>query len=398
MHAVVKFFSAKTKSQPAAGSVAAEAPGDYFFVRRFDLPAGMAASEVGGFVGLQLEELSPFPLEQLYHGHAISRDGSAVVVYAAYRRRFSAEQVESWKQSLFVMPDFGPALRLKFERDTVVFLRSAAALSALRFEEGRELPVRVASRPLAPAASDEEVARVRAELSGAVGSASDHRVDLRLTSLPQQRAQGLVFVLGPDNGRGSAEEVTIPTSECWAMDIRDAEFVAQQRRRLGFDLVLWRVVQGAAATVAILLIGEVILLGVLGYATWLSGRVASQAPVVAALEDKDTVANRLTDFGRSGVSPFAMLTTAWGQKPASVYFTRVIAEGRNNLVLEASTQNVADVSQYETALRTLAEVEKVEVRNQRSRDDGTTFSVAIAFRAGSFARSAGGVATAGGIQ
>ncbi len=374
-------------------------PGDYFFVRRFELPAGMAAGEVAGFVELQLEELSPFPLDQLSHGHVVSRDGLAVLVYAAYRRRFTAERTENWNRARFVMPDFAPALRLRYERDTVVFFQSEAALTALRYEGGRELPVRVASRPLPTEISTEVIDRVRGVLVGLVEGSGMTPIELRVTSKPQQRAQGLVFVLGPDGGNGSAEEVVLPTAECWAMDVRDSAFVARQRRRLGLDLVMWRIVQGAAAALALLLLGELVLLGFRGYAGWLSARVAAQAPIAAALEDKDLVANRLTDFGRSGLSPFSMLATVWAPKPATIYFTRATAEGRNNLVIDANTQNVADVNAYEAALRRMSEVESVEVRNQRSREDGTTFSIVITFRADAFGRAAGGaIAATGGGQ
>jgi hypothetical protein len=94
-----------------------------------------------------------------------------------------------------------------------------------------------------------------------------------------------------------------------------------------------------------------------------------------------------------------MLATVWAPKPATIYFTRATAEGRNNLVIDANTQNVADVNAYEAALRRMSEVESVEVRNQRSREDGTTFSIVITFRADAFGRAAGGaIAATGGGQ
>ena len=382
----MKLFFANPKSQASAEPSVIYAPGDYFFVRRFDLPAGMTAGEIAGYVQLQLEELSPFTLEQLYHGYAVAANGTAVLVYAAYRRRFEAGHAERWASALFVMPDFAPALRLECDRPSIVLLRSEAAMTALRFDGVHELPERVVSRPLRIDGSDDEARPVRERLLAAI-DASDRPVrEMRVTSAPEQRAQGTTFVLGVNGEEGGSLEVVIPASECWGMDVRDASFVAQQRRRLGFDLILWRVVQGAAAAVALLLLGELLMFGGRGYAGWLAQKIEKQAPVVASLEDRHTVANRLADFGRSGLSPFSMLRTVWGPKPESVYFTRTTAEGRNNLTIDATTRDVADANAFEAALKGLPEVETVELRNMRPREDETTFSVVVKFKEGSFGR------------
>ena len=95
------------------------------------------------------------------------------------------------------------------------------------------------------------------------------------------------------------------------------------------------------------------------------------------------------------VSSFAMLASVWAPTPASVYFTRTTAEGQDTLLIDANTQNVADVNTYEAALRTLPEVQSVEVRNVRPREDGTTFSVVVVFKPGVFARP---VVAAGGAS
>ncbi|RME72878.1 MAG: hypothetical protein D6781_01425, partial [Verrucomicrobia bacterium] len=100
----MKIFTAKQQQTEASPPIVALARGDVFFMRRFELPAGLAPGEVSGFVELQLEELSPFPLDQLLHGRVVA-DG-AVFVYAAYRRRFTAEELQAWEQLRFVLPEF----------------------------------------------------------------------------------------------------------------------------------------------------------------------------------------------------------------------------------------------------------------------------------------------------
>ena len=68
-------------------------------------------------------------------------------------------------------------------------------------------------------------------------------------------------------------------------------------------------------------------------------------------------------------------------RPHSIQFTRVGTSGRNVLEIEAQTSSADDVSTYETALRKLTALEKVEIRDLRSRDGVTVFGLAVAFRA-----------------
>lgn len=361
--------------------------GDTFFVRRLDLPAGTPEAEVPGFVALQLEELSPFPLEQLYHGHLRAHDGSAVLVYAAYRRRFPAEQTLVWADAQYVMPDFAPALRLRFNSSTVVLLRSDSALTALYFEGGRELPVRVASRLVAADAPPDAFEHVRETVCALVDAGTAHQVRLRSDTVPETRSKGLQIFLSPED-HGTGSEVFLPADECWAMDVRDPAFVAEQRKRLGFDLVLWRIVLGAAAALAVLLLGEGLLFAGKGYTSWLRHRIEQRAAEVASIKDRDAAATRLEDFGRNGVQPFDMLRAVGSVKPASVWLNRSTAKGATVLEIDGSAGDLASINAYETAIRAVPSVKNVEVRRANASSGGSTFSFAITFNAGSFNRDA----------
>lgn len=382
---MVKLPSASSTPKSAGALAVFQAPGDAFVTRRLELPAGLGEDEVAGFVALRLEEISPFPLDQLYHGHLRAPDGSAVFVFAAYRRRFAPEQTEAWPKTLFVLPDFAPALKLSFEADTVVLLRTEAALTALYFEGGKPLPLRTASRPLAADAPAEAVEQARRRVTALVDGGS-REVSWRLARPPQPRAQGLHFNLAAERG-GAGRDVTLPTGECWAMDIRDPEFVAQQRRRIGVDLLLWRAVQVTAAVFALLVLGEVLLLGGKGYVGWQERRIDSRKAEVAAIEDKNLLGNSLEEFGRSGLQPFEMMSAVGPVRPGSVVFVSATAEGADNLVIDGTAANIADVNAYMAALRLVPQVESVEEKSPpRSRDAGTTFSVNVKFRADAFAR------------
>jgi hypothetical protein len=380
----VKADSTTTTSPADAAPPVALAPGYRFFLRRLELPKDMAAAEVPGFAALQWEELSPFPVDQLFHGQLRATDGSAVFVYAAYRRSFSNEQAEAWKESILVLPEFAPVLRLEFARQTLVFLRTAGSLGAFLFEGGRKLPARAAVRPLAPDAPPDAVEAMRRCLVEQVAARGASEVALRLATPPRYRAKGLEWVLEPD-GSGRAMEVFISHHECWAMDVRDPVFVEQQRRRLGFDVVLWRIVLGAAAVLALLIAGELLLFGGRTWVDWRRSTVKEQAPRVAALETKDLVANRLDEFGRASLRPFEMLAAVSAVKPENVWFVSTTAEAGTNLRIEGRATNAAEINTYVTALRASPPVREVPDANVRSAADGTTFTLTVTFKLDAFA-------------
>lgn len=375
----LKSTTTETSSKPSVIGL----PGPAFFCRRFDLPAGMEAAEVPGFVELQLEELSPFPLEQLYFGHIVSTDRSMVFVYAAYKRRFPAEQTDTWKHAAFVIPDFVPAARLKFDGQTIVFLRSALSISALFFEPGRELPARVASLPVAEDASSREIDDVRKKLSEQIGVSTAEEVSRRIAANPEERSKGRMFVIESEDV-GEPWEVLVPGAERWTMDVRDSAFLAEKRRRLGYDVVLWRVLQGVAALLVFLIVGEVLLLGARGISALYESRINSRAALASSLEDHDSVALRIREFELGDLHPFEMLNLLAANMPDNLAFTTATAVGRNTLEVLATALSVSDINTYRSRLGNVPEIEKVEISDERTRPEGTTFKAIIVFRAGAY--------------
>lgn len=386
----MKFSLKSTKTETSSKPSVIGLPGPAFFCRRFDLPAGMETAEVAGFVELQLEELSPFPLEQLYFGHVVSTDRSTVFIYAAYKRRFPPEQSDTWKHAAFVIPDFVPAARLKFDRETIVFLRSAQSISALYFEPDRELPVRVASLPVAEDASPGEIDGVREKLSGQIGVSSADELSRRVAANPEERSKGRLFIIESE-GDGEPWEVLVPGGERWTMDIRDASFLAETRRRLGYDVVLWRVLQGVAALLAFLVVGEILLLGARGVGAIYESRINSRSALAKSLEDHDSVAVRIREFELGDLHPFEMLNLLAANMPDNLAFTSATAVGRNTLEVLATARSVSDINTYRSRLGNVPEIEKVEIGDERTRPEGTTFKATIVFRAGAY-----GSADAGG--
>ena len=414
-----------TRLLKATPPAVAFVPGSTFFTRRLALPEELQASEIDGFVELSLEGLSPFPTDQLFFGYVTAEGGGAVFVFAAYRRRFPAEVIRSWSEQAFVLPDFLPVLRRSWDEDTTVFLEIGGDVSALAFRAGRSLPEALVSRPL-PESADESVrAAHRESLKEAIGRRGllfEKQISLAGEWAVAEDTGGLSFTLPLPPGEPVApvavgEEVDAVESadqtptvdpvppppepavalsfdELWAMDIRDPDFLAGRKQAVRVDTFMWRGLLGIAALFVLLLAGELLLIGGKVSLGIVSGLTAKRQGEVERIMDRHGIVNRLAEFDRSNLIPFEMLRAINAARPRTVYFTRAATEGPSSLIIDASTKNVADVNQYEAALRATAEVLEVEVRNLKPRDDGTTFTLVVTFRAGAFESATGGVQTA----
>ena len=81
-----------------------------FFTRAVPIAPEATAAEVASQVEIALEALSPFPLAQLYHGYFWTPAATHALIFAAYRRRFTAEQTDLWADAELVLPAFATVL------------------------------------------------------------------------------------------------------------------------------------------------------------------------------------------------------------------------------------------------------------------------------------------------
>ena len=86
------------------------AQGWLFFCRRVEIPGDVENDELDSFLHLQLESLSPFPLEHLQFGFVTDASRQFAFLYAAYRRSFERSVATSWDEQEAVIPEFSVGL------------------------------------------------------------------------------------------------------------------------------------------------------------------------------------------------------------------------------------------------------------------------------------------------
>ena len=355
-------------------------PDAVFFSRAVPVPAGASRDEVVAQVGLALESLSPFPLAQLYFGYYWPEGADRALAYASYRRRFTAEQLAQWAGAERVMPAFATVLGYAAKPATTVVLSSAEGLTAVHWDRGA-VPAAVLHEALPPDADEGARAAARARLVRAAGEAVKVIDLLSPTSAsPGGRDRELIFEAGELRS-------VLPADVALALDIRDRAdltALAKARRR---DMFLWRAAIAAVVLCLLMTLGEAALFGAGLWQKTRNARVAAQKPTVAHIMEEQDLAGRIDDLSTKRLLPLEMISAAspevaMPKSPPAIQFLRATTPAQNTIQIEAQTSNAGEIAGYKTALEKLPSVDRVEIRDQRARDNVVTFTLVITFKTG----------------
>lgn len=359
-------------------------PGHHFFTSVAPLPTGTAERELSGLASLALEADSPFAEEQLARGY-FARPGVGLLVFAAVRRKFAAEQ-ESWSQAGFVVPDFATWLARGEACDGTVVLETAQAVTAMEFAAGATLPRQVVSRPVAAdqTSPEDAIAQTRDQVLVRIGSTRLVRRFRLAETACTLRGGKFEFHWEPQgSGAGrSAQSAVLSSSQLWAMDLREPAFVRTRRRDDQWNRFAWGALVGLGVAAVALVLGEAGLLGAQLANSRRLARVEQQAPAARAAESDSDIVNRLAGYIERKPQPLELLAYVNDLRPRAIYFTKVSIEGGLQMVVDGSTSVLAEINEFEAALRRAPGFASVEVKNIRAREGGGTFQLTLVFRAG----------------
>ncbi|HEY0865657.1 MAG TPA: hypothetical protein VGD97_16245 [Lacunisphaera sp.] len=350
---------------------------DRFFLRFVPLAPDLPALDQAA---LALEGLAPFPPAQLYWGCCVAPDRASALVYAAHRRRFTAEETADWERADLAVPDLLPLLGAAPAGPTLLILTGPAHMAGAAWTAGRgDWPAAVHARACAAAPTEQERRQFAAELAARAGVAD---IPVKwIDGRPQARREGDRLVFEQLDAAGTVlAATTTRLSEQDALDVRDRAFLERRRAERRRGEFLWKVLRTGAQAAALALVFELGSLSLLLLERAQQARVTAQGPVVQKIETAHGLASRIDELTHRRLRFFEMLAAVNEPRPASIQFTRTGTNGRNALEIEAQTGSADDVGAYEAALRNLAVLEKVEIRDLRARDGVTTFGLSLAFK------------------
>lgn len=353
-------------------------PDSRFFVRTIAVAPEATAAEVASQVELALEACSPFPVAQLYHGHFWLPGESQALVYAAYRRRFTADETDAWRDADLVMPEFASVLGLKPETGSTVLISTENGITGVHWGSVGTVPSRILAEPVSSEASEEVRMAVREGMVRALGGSLrviELTAPVPLAAGDDPDARDYDFVVGEGHA-------TLPAAVLDAVDVRDKGDLVSLRKSRSRDLLLWRMLLGLVALVLLAGALEIALVGLKFWQKARVQRVEAQRGEVEQVISNDTLTRRIAQLSET-LRPFEMIGLA-NDKPESVYFLSTEARDVNVLIIEATTRNSADIGTYEATLRANPNFESVEMTPPAERDGVSTFRITLKFKPEAF--------------
>jgi len=375
------------------------APGHVFFCRRVEIPEDVEDNERESYLQLQLEGMSPFPLEHLQFGFCVDEAKRFAFLYSGYRRNFDPVEVTEWVKQEAVIPEFSIALLSgKESAGTPLLLVSKSSISYFEFDDQSELPCyfesfpRVESEEGAVRPANEDLDEVREKLNERIGGRNVRIWNAGTTIIIDQKK---FYLQANEAGTRISSEVN--REALWNMDLRDPESIDQARLEEQRNLLIWRVVLGLAAALVLLVFGELLWFGERTYLKLRQDWNTEQAPIVENIISQQTTINELLSFQDSDLVPFDMLVAIQPFLTDAVWFTKVETNGTNSLKVFANATSNGQVNQFKSRLERFAKIETVELENIQSRPGGATFTAYLNFKTGSFSSrsTAGEVASNG---
>lgn len=354
-------------------------PDSHFFVRRVPVAPG-SPDEIVSQVELALEGFSPFPLPQLFYGFYLPEGASQALVFAAFRKRFSAEETDAWARADFVLPAFATALGWRPSQPGAVLIDRSDSITVLVWDEG-SVPALVLSRQVEPEADSAARLEVAKGMLARAGKHSSELTVLQLAGTAEQdpRSRQLAFTF--ESGDSERRLVSaLPVGLAERLDVREKEQLAARRREEGRNRLLWRTLVGAVAALIVACIAEI---GLLAGGLLVQARervVQNRAAPVQAIVTADALADRIDELGTKRLLPFEMLDAINQARPQSISFTQVNTDGLYTLQVQGETQNSLDVDSYRAQLSGLPGVADVEAFVRQIRDGQATFTLNVTFQ------------------
>jgi len=172
----------------------------------------------------------------------------------------------------------------------------------------------------------------------------------------------------------------LPANLATTMDVRDKADLAALRRTQGRDLLLWRIFLGSLAAIGLMLLGLVVLAGEGLWERAREAKVTAQQPVVDQIMTAQSLATRTDELSSKRLLPLEMISIVSERKPPVIQFLRATTSGLYTLTVDAQTTSPSDVAAFRSALAEQPACAKVEVRDQRTRDNLMTFTLVITFK------------------
>jgi hypothetical protein len=361
-------------------------PGDAFFTRKIDIPDGLSNVDRMAFIQLNLEGNSPFPMDQLAWGFLADPQSPFALAYATPKARLKRLEIEHPEKYYQLFPGFITLFRDAVDQATVRFISQNGVVSALFLSASHPVPDKVVSRRIAAELlTDDILLEGRDQLLASL-NLSGHNAEegLWLGEGVDITASGaLIFKhrhVSRETSKGlRSRQLDLDEQALWSSDLRDTGYASTESKVRQRSSLIWKGLRLAGWTALLLLLFQLFTLGLSGFNVLKERKVQALEPDAVRVENKLTLATRLTQSTEEDLKPFLLMEAINPLRPDSIFFDKVRSSAFNAIEIEGkSTEGVTPVNAFADSIGQLPFVNSVE-NNSQTRNNQTSFELLITF-------------------
>ena len=320
-------------------------PSQYFFIELIsfeneDLQL-ISSKEAYRFFELQLESLSPLPLDQLLWGYYTLPNAKQSILFACLKSRLANEKFGALENYTWVLPEFLPQLALETIQPSE--LKDLSKLETLNTKE-----------------TEEYLLHLEKDLTISVA----HSITNKESDV-------------------SPISVSLEVPVLWSSDIRSKNFKGEEqkkRARLAFvnkSFIL------SLYFIALILISELLLAGANLWLNKYTKKIETQAPTVSLIIDQGKLNNKLEKISKNEVRPIKLLEDANQMRintSPNIVYNNVEITNENIFTIKGTAGSVNDLIRYVTKLKQSNDFNVLEDPKSLTRGGKTTFTLKMNFQ------------------
>ena len=355
-------------------------PGDAFFTRKIDLPEGLSDEDRTAFIQLNLEGNSPFPMEQLAWGFLQDPKAGFAFAYATPKARLRRLEIEHLDKYYQLFPGFVSLYNDPVERPTIRFISQCGVISALFLSNLHPVPEKIVSRRIAgDLLTDDIQLEARHLLLASLQTDGFECEDgIWLGEGTDIMASGaLAFKhrhISPGTSKGlKTQELRLSDHALWSSDLRDPTYAGIESKVRQRSSLIWKSLRLAGWAAILLVVFQLMTFGLSGLNILREKKIAQLEPDAVRVENKITLATRLTQSTEEDLKPFLLMEAINPLRPDSIFFDKVRSSAFNEIEIEGkSTDGVTPVNGFADSIGQLPFVNSVE-NNSQTRNNQTSF-------------------------
>ena len=361
-------------------------PGDAFFTRKIDLPEGLSGSDRTAFIQLNLEGNSPFPMEQLAWGFLEDASAPFAYAYATPKARLKRLEIDRPEKYYQLFPGFLTLFRDPVEKKTIRFISQNGVISALYLSPGHPIPERIASRRIAADLLTDDMLLEGRGLLAASLTPGDFDLEEGLwlgEGMDITSSGAMVFRhrhVSSETSMGLKHHtLSLDEHALWSSDLRDPAYAEAEGKVRQRSSLIWTGIRIAGWAAILFLVLQLFIFGLGGFNILKERKIAQLQPDAVRVENKLTLAARLTQSTEEDLKPFLLMEAINPLRPDSIFFDKVRSSAYNQIEIDGnSTDGVTPVNAFADSIGQLPYVNSVE-NNSQTRNNQTSFELLITF-------------------